>query len=153
MFPLLFKVLPPNIHIDDPYSEKVQELLKMTNLRISFTKLHTLGDNLLDPREEIKEKYYYAINNMVLRGSCSCFGHAHRCIPESGQSSIPGMVYGKCDCDHNTKNDNCNACQDLYNDLEWKPAIGRQVNACKRCKLTHFRLQLRNTFSSNFFFV
>lgn len=127
-------MLPPNIHIDDPYSDQVQELLKMTNLRIRFTKLHTLGDNLLDPREEIKEKYYYAINNMVVRGSCSCYGHASRCIPEAGQSSVPGMVYGKCDCGHFTTGDNCNRCLDLYNDLEWKPAIGRQVNSCKRCE-------------------
>ncbi|XP_053208528.1 laminin subunit beta-1-like isoform X2 [Panonychus citri] len=130
---VIFKVLPPNIPIADPYADEVQELLKMTNLRINFTKLHTLGDDVLDPRPEMRQKYYYAMMNMKVRGSCSCYGHASRCVPDDGQPAIPGMVYGKCACDHHTTGPNCKKCEPFYQDAEWQPAIGRQTNECKRC--------------------
>ncbi|XP_064483603.1 laminin subunit beta-1-like isoform X2 [Ornithodoros turicata] len=134
---VIFRVLPPHIRIADPHSRDVQDLLKMTNLRINFTKLHTLGDNLLDSRREIKEKYYYAIYDMVVRGSCSCYGHASQCIADDDSlhnaTRIPDMVYGKCQCTHNTMGLNCESCKPLYNDQQWQPASERDPNPCKLC--------------------
>lgn len=90
---VIFRALNPQIPVKDPYSEKVQNLLKVTNLRINFTKLHTLGDLVLDPtKPDTKLKYYYAVYDLVVRGSCSCYGHAEQCLPLPGEASIPGMV-------------------------------------------------------------
>ncbi|GAB6026920.1 laminin beta [Chamberlinius hualienensis] len=130
---VIYRVLQPNIHISDPYTEEVQNLLKMTNLRINFTKLHTLGDDLVDNRGEIKEKYYYAIYDMVVRGSCSCYGHAMRCIALPGVPPRPDMVHGRCECTHNTKGLNCEQCEEFFNDLPWRPAFRNRSNACQKC--------------------
>ncbi len=89
---VVLKVLDPVIALKDPYSFEVQKLLKLTNLRVNFTKLHTLGDDVLSDGPDVQRKYYYSLYEMVVRGSCSCYGHAEECIPVKGAPNNPNMV-------------------------------------------------------------
>lgn len=131
---VIFRALNPQIPVKNPYSEKVQNLLKLTNIRINFTKLHTLGDLVLDPtKPDIKLKYYYAVYDLVIRGSCSCYGHAEQCLPLPGEATIPGMVYGQCDCTHNTEGKNCERCKKGFNDTPWRPASPEDSFECTEC--------------------
>lgn len=137
---VVFRVLPNGLEILEPYAPEVQNLLKLTNLRLNMTKLHTLGDDLLDERPEIKEKYYYAINKMIVRGKCSCYGHAKTCVPDQANAltNVRDMVFGKCQCQHHTTGKNCELCEDLYNDVEWHAAVGVEKHACQSEYLSLF---------------
>uniref|UniRef100_A0A669DIR8 Laminin, beta 2-like n=1 Tax=Oreochromis niloticus TaxID=8128 RepID=A0A669DIR8_ORENI len=140
---VIYKVLDPAIPVKDPYRLDIQELLRITNLRINFTKLNTLGDDLLDRRPEVLQKYYYAIYELVVRGSCFCYGHASECAPVPGIDAREiGMHILSESCTHlqHSKSQpshlqclNCERCRNFHNDLPWRPAEAENPHTCRAC--------------------
>ncbi|XP_031417593.1 laminin subunit beta-4 [Clupea harengus] len=135
---VVLKALDPRFQIDDPYDPKIQELITITNLRVNFTRLLTLGDTLLSRRRRSpQDKYYYALYEMVVRGSCFCNGHASQCMPVDNARgdafSEPGMVHGRCVCQHHTVGYNCERCEDFYNDAPWRPSGTSNPQVCRKC--------------------
>ncbi|XP_014860210.1 PREDICTED: laminin subunit beta-4-like [Poecilia mexicana] len=135
---VVLKALDPVFEIDDPYAPNIQELITLTNIRVNFTRLFTLGDTLLARRRRNpQEKYYYSLYSMVVQGSCFCNGHASRCVPvDGGRGDVftqPGMVHGRCVCEHSTAGENCERCQPFHNDSPWKPGGQTTPNICRRC--------------------
>ncbi|KAK0144068.1 Laminin subunit beta-4 [Merluccius polli] len=146
---VVLKALDPIFNIENPYAPNIQELITLTNIRVNFTRLFTLGDTLLGRRRRNpQDKYYYALYDMVVRGSCFCNGHASMCMPVDASRgdafNEPGMIHGRCVCQHNTVGENCERCQDLYNDAPWQPGSDDEPNTCRRCnchghsELCHF---------------
>ncbi|KAM9854866.1 laminin subunit beta-4 [Aulostomus maculatus] len=135
---VVLKALDPIFEIENPYAPHIQDLITMTNIRVNFTRLFTLGDTLLSRRRRNpQEKYYYALYNMVVRGSCFCHGHASECTPvDGGRGDVftqPGMVHGQCVCQHNTAGENCEQCQDFHHDSPWRPGGEHATEVCRRC--------------------
>ena len=109
------------------------DLLQVTNIRVEFLKLHTLGDERIDTGYYGSErKYFYSMISLMLRGSCSCFGHASECLSSGLLPAIPGKVYGQCKCEHNTGGMNCEQCLPFYQDVPWRPASEDDPSECKR---------------------
>uniref|UniRef100_A0AAQ4RAZ0 Laminin, beta 2-like n=1 Tax=Gasterosteus aculeatus aculeatus TaxID=481459 RepID=A0AAQ4RAZ0_GASAC len=124
---VVLKALDPIFELGNPYATNIQDLITVTNIRVNFTGLFTLGDTLLGRRRRNpQDKYYYALYNMVVRGHCFCHGHASRCTPQD----TDGLG---CVCQHNTAGENCERCQDFHHDSPWRPGGENPANTCRRC--------------------
>ncbi|KAM6937856.1 laminin subunit beta-4 [Xenentodon cancila] len=135
---VVLKALDPVFEIENPYAPNIQDLITLTNIRVNFTHLFTLGDMLLARRRrDPQNKYYYSLYNMVVQGSCFCNGHASECVSVDGgrgdSFAQENTVHGRCVCHHNTAGENCERCEDFHQDSPWRPGGQNTANICRRC--------------------
>ncbi|XP_016314829.1 laminin subunit beta-3 [Sinocyclocheilus anshuiensis] len=110
--------------IDLPNEYKIEVASGFTGVRINLTQLGSVPSM---PGRSLNQ--FYALREMRVIGSCFCHGHANRC------NDLPNtQVGGVCECQHNTAGVNCERCDDLHNDLPWRPAENGNTHTCKRCE-------------------
>ncbi|KAF4097130.1 laminin subunit beta-3 [Onychostoma macrolepis] len=110
--------------IDLPNEYKIEVASGFTGLRVNLTQLGSVPSM---PGRSLSQ--FYALREMRVMGSCFCHGHANRC------NDLPNtQVGGVCECQHNTAGMNCERCEDLHNDLPWRPAENGNTHTCQRCE-------------------
>ncbi|XP_048865308.1 netrin-4 [Brienomyrus brachyistius] len=136
---VIYRALPPWNSLD-PYSEKAQHKLLVTNLRLRLLLSQECPCGAKEPAAGPRPGGHFAIYDFIAKGSCFCNGHAEHCGPAPGYQPLRErtnhVVHGKCICRHNTAGDHCERCAPLYNDQPWQPANGitGAPKECKKCK-------------------
>ncbi|XP_069620811.1 netrin-4 isoform X3 [Ranitomeya imitator] len=137
---VIYRAMPPPYTAVDPYSEKAQDLLKITNLRVQLLKQQSCPCQNKSWDIKPQSLAYYAVYDFIVKGSCFCNGHADHCVPIDGFQQVQTtsklqVVHGQCICKHNTAGPHCEQCAPLYNDRAWKAANGKtgEPNMCETC--------------------
>ncbi|XP_037106771.1 laminin subunit beta-3 [Syngnathus acus] len=120
-------------YIPDPSSPKIKEVTGLTDLRVTMAEL---GDVPRQPGRALSR--FFALKEMKVMGNCMCHGHASHCLLEAVNKVSP-----QCDCQHNTAGVNCERCDDLYNDLPWRPAEESNPHTCRRCECNNHAQRCR----------
>ncbi|KAK6627638.1 hypothetical protein RUM44_010117 [Polyplax serrata] len=112
-------------------SPELQEWVTATDIRITFDRLNTFGDELW--REPVVLKsYFYAVMDLAVGARCKCNGHASEC-PLVGNG-----WERRCRCEHHTAGPDCNECLPFYNDAPWSRATKTDAHECRACNCNGF---------------
>lgn len=95
---VIFRALSPPYDVENPYSAKVQEQLKITNLRVQLLKRQSCPCQRNDLNTKPQHFTHYAIYDFIVKGSCFCNGHADQCAPVDGFRPVkaPGAFHVVC---------------------------------------------------------
>ncbi|XP_076871504.1 netrin-1a isoform X2 [Brachyhypopomus gauderio] len=115
----------PSAH-DFDNSPVLQDWVTATDIRVTFSRLHTFGDENEDDSELARDSYFYAASDLQVGGRCKCNGHASRCVRERDG----GLA---CECKHNTGGPECDRCKPFHYDRPWQRATARDANECVAC--------------------
>ncbi|KAB0349237.1 hypothetical protein FD755_000389 [Muntiacus reevesi] len=126
---VIFRALsPPND--ENPYSAKVQEQLKITNLRVQLLKRQSCPCQRNHLNAKPQHFTHYAVYDFIVKGSCFCNGHADQCIPVDGFRPVkaPGAFHVvSCKC-----NGHADACH--FDISVWEASGNRSGGVCNDCQ-------------------
>uniref|UniRef100_A0A3B5QAM2 Netrin-1 n=1 Tax=Xiphophorus maculatus TaxID=8083 RepID=A0A3B5QAM2_XIPMA len=115
----------PSAH-DFDSSPVLQDWVTATDIKVTFSRLHTFGDENEDDSELARDSYFYAVSDLQVGGRCKCNGHASRCVKDRDGSLV-------CECKHNTAGPECDRCKPFHYDRPWQRATAREANECVAC--------------------
>ncbi|XP_052414310.1 netrin-1a isoform X2 [Carassius gibelio] len=115
----------PSAH-DFDNSPVLQDWVTATDIKVTFSRLHTFGDENEDDSELARDSYFYAVSDLQVGGRCKCNGHASRCVKDRDGNLV-------CECKHNTAGPECDRCKPFHYDRPWQRATVREANECVAC--------------------
>uniref|UniRef100_A0A4W5NZY1 Netrin-1 n=1 Tax=Hucho hucho TaxID=62062 RepID=A0A4W5NZY1_9TELE len=115
----------PSAH-DFDNSPVLQDWVTATDIKVTFSRLHTFGDENEDDWELARDSYFYAVSDLQVGGRCKCNGHASRCVKDRDGNLV-------CECKHNTAGPECDRCKPFHYDRPWQRATAREANECVAC--------------------
>nr|XP_046167516.1 netrin-1 isoform X2 [Oncorhynchus gorbuscha] len=115
----------PSAH-DFDNSPVLQDWVTATDIKVTFSRLHTFGDENEDDSELARDSYFYAVSDLQVGGRCKCNGHASRCVKDRDGNLV-------CECKHHTAGPECDRCKPFHYDRPWQRATAREANECVAC--------------------
>uniref|UniRef100_A0A667XRK6 Netrin 1b n=1 Tax=Myripristis murdjan TaxID=586833 RepID=A0A667XRK6_9TELE len=115
----------PSAH-DFDNSPVLQDWVTATDIKVTFSRLHTFGDENEDDSELARDSYFYAVSDLQVGGRCKCNGHASKCVKDREGNLV-------CECKHNTAGPECDRCKPFHYDRPWQRATAREANECVAC--------------------
>ncbi|XP_063057988.1 netrin-1a isoform X2 [Engraulis encrasicolus] len=115
----------PSAH-DFDNSPVLQDWVTATDIKVTFSRLHTFGDENEDDSELARDSYFYSVSDLQVGGRCKCNGHASRCVKDRDGNLV-------CECKHNTAGPECDRCKPFHYDRPWQRATAREANECVAC--------------------
>lgn len=112
----------PSAH-DFDNSPVLQDWVTATDIKVTFNRLHTFGDENEDDSELARDSYFYAVSDLQVGGRCKCNGHASKCVKDREGNLV-------CECKHNTAGPECDRCKPFHYDRPWQRATAREANEC-----------------------
>uniref|UniRef100_A0A0N4ZLJ9 Laminin subunit alpha n=1 Tax=Parastrongyloides trichosuri TaxID=131310 RepID=A0A0N4ZLJ9_PARTI len=111
----------------------LQEFARATNVRLRLLSVATLHGNLMDIHRTndptVTRRYFYAIKEIKIGGTCACHGHAKTC--DYLDVSKPDKLI--CRCEHNTCGDRCDQCCPGFEAKKWQISRSGSFFECEKC--------------------